>query len=302
VHDYNWQASLTTAAEAGERKMRRLLGDHIGAVTLAVLFLLQILVPLVSANVRNPFTPAYLFSTLTSLFSTLLGYYLFVPNGQNDRLSMPESRATLTAWREESDRVRRAGKLTRFGVYCLEWAEAEANERRERAIEALTLSGVDRTAYETVWRRAGRKARRRARKKGELTREQVKLLARIKPPVVRPLAPNRILEGGGEGRAEVALRGDSRYLRRAMAGKPVICVLSVLLQSFFYPDLRQNADPVAILCGVAVRVFCVCCAALSGYRTGAKGAACHLDDVRCRTIFLAEFNEKEEAKTPDNGA
>ena len=117
MSDYDWQSRLTGAAAAGEKKVRRLLGDHIGAVTLGVLFLLQILVPLVSAGVRNPFTPAYLFSTLTSLFSTLLGYYLFVPNGQNDRLSLPESRATLTAWREESDRVRRAGKLTRFGAY-----------------------------------------------------------------------------------------------------------------------------------------------------------------------------------------
>ena len=297
MSDYDWQSRLTGAAAAGEKKVRRLLGDHIGAVTLGVLFLLQILVPLVSAGVRNPFTPAYLFSTLTSLFSTLLGYYLFVPNGQNDRLSLPESRATLAAWREESDRVRGAGKLTRFGAYCRERAEQEAKLTYERAVEALVLAGIERGTYETVWRHATRKARRRARRRGELTREQAKLLSRIKPPTVRPLSPNRILEGGGEDNAGAALRGDSPYLKRAMAGKPVVCVLSVLVQSFFYPDLRQDADPVVILCGVAVRVFCVCCAALSGYRTGSRAAACHLDDVRCRTVFLAAFNEQETTKT-----
>ena len=296
MSDYNWQSRLSSAGEAGEKKVKRLLGDHIGAVTLAVLFALQILVPLVSAGVRNPFTPAYLFSTLTSLFSTLLGYYLFVPNGRGDHLSLPESRATLGVWREASDRVRNAGNLTRFRAYCREMAEREAALDYERAVEALENAGIDRDTFRRVWQHTDKKTRRRARRRGTLTREQARCLSRVRQGAVRPYLPNRILEGGGESRAEAALRGDSPYLRRAMAGKPVICVASVLVQSFFYPDLRQDADPVVILCGVAMRIFCVCCAALSGYRTGARAAACHLSDVRCRTVFLAEFNEREEGK------
>ncbi len=296
MREYDWKERVA-AAETGERRVRRVLGDHIGVVTLAVLLLLQILVPLVSAGVRNPFTPAYLFSTLSSLFSTLLAYYLFVPNGRQEGLERPASAATLAEWKKESDRVRNAGSMTRFRAYCREWAEREAKARWEAALSRLLDAGIDRETYESTWRVASKKARRRARRRGQLTKEQARCLAKLRPVPVRPLSPGLILTGGDGERGEAALYGNSPYLRRAMARKPVVCVASVLVQSFFYPDLRQNADPVVILCGVAVRVFFVCCAALSGYRTGLRAAACHLDDVRCRTVFLAEFNESADANT-----
>ena len=291
---YDWKERAATL-EAGERHVRRMLGDHIGAVTLAVLLALQILVPLVSADVRNPFTPAYLFSTLASLFSTLLAYYLFVPNGRQDGLERPGASAALADWRAQSDRVRNEKNMTRFRAYCREWAKQEAARRYEASIERLADAGVDRATFETLWRGTSPRGRRRARRRGKLTREQFRCLKRVRPVPVRPISPGLILTGGGAERGEAALRSNSPYLRRAMASKPVVCVVSVLVQSFFYPDLRENADPVVILCGVAVRVFLVCCAALSGYRTGLRAAACHLDDVRCRTVFLAEFNESAGA-------
>ena len=297
---YDWKERAVTL-EAGERRARRVLGDHIGVVTLVMLLALQILVPLVSAGVRNPFTPAYLFSTLVSLFSTLLAYYLFVPNGRQDGLDRPGAAAALSDWQKESDRVRNGKNMTRFRAYCREWAEREAARRYEARLERLADAGIDRASFAALWRTASPKARRRARRRGELTKEQFRCLRSVRPVPVRPLSPGLILTGGGAERGEAALRSDSPYLRRAMASKPVVCVASVLVQSFFYPDLRENADPVVILCGVAVRVFLVCCAALSGYRTGLRAAACHLDDVRCRTVFLAEFNESAgtntEAKT-----
>ena len=296
MREYDWKERIA-AAETGERRVRRVLGDHIGVVTLAVLLLLQILVPLVSAGVRNPLTPAYLFSTLSSLFSTLLAYYLFVPNGRQDGLERPGAAAALADWKEQSSRVRNGKSMTRFRAYCREWAVREAKTAEQAALSRLADAGIDEATFEAVWRGASPRARRRARRRGELTREQFKCLCRIRPVPVRPLSPALILTGGNTERDEAALRGDSPYLRRAMARKPVVCILSVLLQSFFYPDLRQNADPVVILCGVAVRVFLVCCAALSGYRTGLRAAACHLDDVRCRTVFLAEFNESADANT-----
>ena len=294
MSDYGWQVRAVNMAENGEKKAKRLLGDHIGTVMLAVLFLLQILVPLVSAGVRNPFTPAYLFSTLCSLFSTLFGYYLFVPNGRRDLLALPESQMTLKAWQVESDRVRETGKLTRFRAYCRERAEQEAEAAREAALLALENAGVDRAAYAAVWRGKGRFALRRARRRGQLTREQVRCLLRIRPVPVLPIPPNLVLSWGGEERFEAALRSNAPYLRRAMVSKPVICVLSVLAQSFFYPDLRENTDIIVLLCGIAVRVFCVCCAALSGYRTGVRAARCYLNDARCRTAFLCEFSEQEK--------
>ncbi|MBE6555232.1 MAG: hypothetical protein E7663_03210 [Ruminococcaceae bacterium] len=290
----NGYMSVAERIETGGARLKKSIGDHLNTFSLLVLVILQIAVPFVTAGLRNPFTAEYLFSSMCNVASTLLAYYLFVPNGKHDRMRTESYLGAVTAHRAASERVRSEGLLSRFRTYCRVRARAEAAELFEGRLEALENAGVSREVFEEHYRSLGRRRLFAARYlHGALTGEQYRMVLLCRRTVaVRPISPNLLLTGAESARVSDSVRADSSFERRAMATKPLFCIASVLLQSIFELAGREELDPFVMITGIVIRVFLVCWASLAGYRTGLRIVLHRTADIENRTAFLHEFLEE----------
>ena len=307
MNGYDWRENLppeqagavlsaAERVETGRKKMRRVLGDHLNAAVICVLLLLQILLPFVTAGVCNPLTPDYLFNTALSVSSTLIGWYMFVPDGRRDRAALPDYAAAASRWAALSRDVEQ-NRLVAFRDYCRDYARAEQRRAVENRLTLLENAGVARETFFEKWQSAPRRAVARAKRQGALTKEQYKLVLLCRRPVPeRPISPNFVLFACAAGATADAVRENSSYERKAMILKPVLCLFWVIAMGFFFPERRENVNALSVVSQVAVRIFLVCLSLFSGYRTGYRAAEYRMADIRGRVTFLEEFAGSQTEK------
>lgn len=295
MEKYDWKPeepmlSAAQTVDSVTKKAKRTFGDHLNAVSLLVLVLLQIFVPFVTAGFRNPFTPDYFFTTACNLASTLMGYYLFIPNGKRDRKKQPDIENAYTEWQRVCDAVKARLLLGEFRIFCREYAKEEAKRIRERRIDLLENAGIPKEDFENTYLNCPNVKQY----KKKLTKEQYKLILLCRKPVdIRPVSPNFVLAGTEEKGID-SIHADSTYEKRAMIMKPFVCIAFILITSFLAPEHKENEDVFVTIVNIVTRIFCVLWASLSGYRTGVKSAECHCIDMKNKTAFIEEFMEQHK--------
>ena len=286
--------SAAERVETGRHKIKRAFGDHMSAIFVIVLLLLQVLLPFVTAGVRNPLTPDYILNTTLSVSSTLFGWYMFLPTGRRERAAMPDYRAVVEKWQNISRKIMEQGYLSAFRRFCTTYARDEAERIKQSRLLVLENAGVSRETFVTKYRDMPRRHLLSARRRGELTREQYRLVLFCRKPVrEQPISPNFVLAGDERGRVADAVRPDF-YERRVMITKPFLCLLWVVLISFFFPTTRENVNVLDVVVNIVIRIFCVCMSSFSGFVTGARAAGFRMNNISGRLIFMNEFFETQK--------
>ena len=308
MNSYDWQQNLpqepapspllpaAEAAEGGRRKIARLFGDHLNAVMIAVLILLQIVVPLVTAGVRNPLTPDYILNTTLSVSSTLIAWYMFLPNGRRDRAGLADYVKATEKWQIVTRRITEGGALPAFRDFCRTAAVEEQKRTIGMRLLMLENAGITQEAFFNVWQGTPRGRLRAARRHGELTKEQYDLILLCRRPVpVRSISPNMILHGTAGDDAVGTTSKAAAYERRAKIMKPALCLLWVVAVGFFFPERREGVETVELITNIVIRIFCVCMAVFSGYRTGFRTAEYTKADMDARVTFMELFLQNDAA-------
>ncbi len=298
---YEWDAPKTTdglldqaaaSVDGAKQKMMNKLRGSMNAVCLITIIALEVLHRFVTYGFNAEFAIDYVFSALITSMTSLLAFYVFFPNGKRvgrARKSYMEAGAELKKARSA---LRKNNLIATFRVWCRTRSDKEADAVIEARLEALENLYVTREEY-MEYRLFSRKQLRALVREGKITKEAAKQIRVCNRAVkCKPYAPTYFLSDVKEGRESAYLRGKDHYEARALAMRPVFCVAVGVVTSIITWTPKQMGSPLDVFLSIAISIFQICLASLSGYSSGQTAAAKEELAIRAKTGFVEEFNEE----------
>lgn len=298
---YDWDAprdanglldKTAVAVDGAKQRVKDKLRGSMNAVCLVTIIALEVLHRFVTYGFNAEFAIDYVFSALITSLTSLLAFYVFFPNGKRAgraKAAYEEAAEMLKGARAE---LRTKGWISAFRAWCRAKSDREADAVIETRLEALENLYVTREEYQqyrllSFWKR------RKLVKAGTITKEAAKQIRICNKAVkVKPYAPTYFLSDVKEGKENVYLRGKDHYEARALAMRPVFCVGVGVITSLITWSPKQMGSALDVLLSIAISVFQICLASLSGYSSGQTAAAKEELAIRAKAGFIEEFNEE----------
>jgi hypothetical protein len=284
-------ASVNDAKE----KIKNGLRSFMNAVCLFSIIALEVLHRFVTYGFNAEFAWDYLFSALITSLTSILAFYVFFPNGKR-------SGRLRSVYIEAQEDLKKARKTLRdnkwiaaFRAWCRAKSDKEADAIIETRLEVLENLYVTREEY-MEYRLLSRRKLKKLVKKGKITKAAAKQIRLCNKAVkCKPYAPTYFLSDVKEGKDNVYLRGKDHYEVRALTIRPLFCVAVGIVTSLitWYP--KQLGSVLDVMLSIAISVFQICLASLSGYSVGQTAAAKEELAIRAKTGFIEEFNEEMES-------
>ena len=302
---YAWGSPKTTedglldqaaaSVNGAKQKIKDRLRSSMNAVCLITIIALEVLHRFVTYGFNAEFAWDYVFSALITSLTSILAFYVFFPNGKR-------SGRLRSAYIEAQEDLKRARQKLRdhkwiaaFRTWCRAKSDKEADAIIETRLEVLENLYVTREEY-MEYRLLSRRKLKKLAKKGKITKDAAKQIRFCNKAVkCRPYAPTYFLSDVKEGKDNVYLRGKDHYEVRALTIRPLFCVAVGIVTSLitWYP--KQMGSVLDVLLSIAISVFQICLASLSGYSVGQTAAAKEELAIRAKTGFIEEFNEEMES-------
>lgn len=285
------------AVEDAKQKVKNKLRGSMNAVCLFTIIALEVLHRFVTYGFNAEFAIDYVFSALITSMTSLLAFYVFFPNGKRSGRSRSSYREATKDLKKARDAVRDNKRIAAFRAWCRAKSDKEADAVIETRLEALENLYVTREEY-MEYRLLTRRQLKKLVKAGTITGEAAKQIRRCNKAVkFKPYAPTYFLSDVKEGKEDVYLRGRDHYEARALAMRPVICVGVGVVTSIITWSPKQMGSALDVLLSIAISVFQICLASLSGYSSGQTAAAKEELAIRAKTGFIDEFNEAMKEKS-----
>lgn len=298
---YDWDAprdenglldKTAVAVDGAKQRVKDKLRGSMNAVCLVTIIALEVLHRFVTYGFNAEFAIDYVFSALITSLTSLLAFYVFFPNGKRagrDRQAYKDASKELEDARQD---LRTNKRISAFRAWCRAKSDREADAVIETRLEALENLYVTREEYQqyrllSFWKR------RKLVKEGTITKEAAKQIRICNKAVkVKPYSPTYFLSDVKEGKENVYLRGKDHYEARALAMRPVFCVGVGVITSLITWSPKQMGSALDVLLSIAISVFQICLASLSGYSSGQTAAAKEELAIRAKAGFIEEFNEE----------
>ena len=280
------------SVDGARQKVMNKLRGSMNAVCLITIIALEVLHRFVTYGFNAEFAIDYVFSALITSMTSLLAFYVFFPNGKR----AGRSRSSYTEAEDELKKARgkmRANNLiAAFRSWCRSRSDKEADAVIETRLESLENLYVTREEY-MEYRLFSRKQLRAIVREGKITRAAAKQIRICNKAVkCKPYAPTYFLSDVKEGRESAYLRGKDHYEARALAMRPVFCVAVGVVTSIITWTPKQMGSALDVFLSIAISIFQICLASLSGYSSGQTAAAKEELAIRAKAGFIDEFNEE----------
>ena len=277
--------------DGAKRRVRDSLHSSMNAVCLVTILLLEVLHRFVSYGFNTAFAVDCIFSALITSMTSLLTFYVFFPSGKAQRRSLPSFTEAQEALQSARSTLRERGGIGAFRRFCRERAERECGALLALRLEELEALGVTREDF-AAYRSKSRRALRRLVREGVISREAFSALRRcLRPARCRPYSPAYFLADVREGQENIYLRGKDHYQRRTLTLRPLLCIAMGVVTSLFTWTPKQPGSTLDVLLCIAISVFQICLAAMSGYSSGVTAAQREEQALLAKHGFLTEFLE-----------
>lgn len=305
TNEYGWDVPQTdetglldrasTTVEGAKRRVKDKLRGSMNAVCLVAIIALEVLHRFVTYGFNAEFAIDYVFSALITSLTSLLAFYVFFPNGKRAGRARECYRSAALALEAARSRLRDGGHIAAFRAWCRAKSDREADAIIETRLEALENLYVTREEYMqyrllSFWKRYG------LVKRGVITRQAARQIHACNKAVkCKPYAPTYFLSDVREGKENVYLHGKDRFVFRTLTMRPVSCVIVAVFSSIITWSPKQMGSALDVLLSIAISVFQICLASLSGYSSGQTAAAREELAIRAKAGFIEEFNEEAAA-------
>ncbi len=285
------------AVDGAKQKVKNKLRGSMNAVCLITIIALEVLHRFVTYGFNAEFAIDYVFSALITSMTSLLAFYVFFPNGKRAGRAREAYREAVKALSAARRILRLNGGIADFRAWCRARSDKEADAVIETRLEALENLYVTREEY-MQYRLLSRRQLRKLAKEGKITKEAARQIRVCNRAVkCKPYAPTYFLSDVKEGKESVYLRGKDHYEARALAMRPVFCIGVGVITSIITWTPKQMGSALDVLLSIAISVFQICLASLSGYSSGQTAAAKEELAIRAKAGFIDEFNEAMKEKS-----
>lgn len=301
---YEWDAPNTTkdglldqaaaSVNGAKQKIKDRLRSSMNAVCLITIIALEVLHRFVTYGFNAEFAWDYVFSALITSLTSLLAFYVFFPNGKH----AGRIRDTYMGAQEDLKQARKTLRdnkwIAAFRTWCRAKSDKEADAVIETRLEVLENLYVTKEEY-MEYRLYSRRKLKKLVSEGKITKEAAKQIRFCNKAVkCKPYAPTYFLSDVKEGKDDVYLRGKDHYEVRALTMRPVFCVAVGVITSLITWSPKTMGSALDVLLSIAISVFQICLASLSGYSSGQTAAAKEELAIRAKAGFIDEFNEEME--------
>lgn len=285
------------ALQGAKKTAKETLRGSVNVICLISIIALEVLHRFVTCGFNKEFAINYVFSALITSMTSLLAFYVFFPNGKHAgriRASFEQAATELKAAR---DALRLNGRIAAFRAWCRDRSEKEVNEIISARLETLENMYVSKADFETYRLYSGKKLRELVRT-GVITPQAKRQIGVCKRAVRRkPYSPAYFLADVQQGKENVYLRGKDHYEARTLMMRPMFCVGIAVVTSIITWSPNEMGSVLSVLFSLAISIFQICLASVSGYSSGLTAASKEELAMRAKAGFLEEFNEAREKMT-----